>query len=154
MRHVLFVIALTLGACSAGAQANGPEAERKALAALRELEAVVKVDEARPGKPVVAVHFPPNFGKVTDDHLAHLKAFPHLRSVAIPNKPFVTDAGLANLAELDQLEEVVLNGTSVTAEAVLRFLKGRTRMRLLSLMKVLLRDDALAALKHLTELRE
>src|SRR5262245_19471459 len=148
MRHVLFVIALTLGACSAGAQANGPEAERKALAALRELEPVVKVDEAKPGKPVVAVHFRPNFGRVTDDHLAHLKVFPHLRSVEIPNKPFVTDDGQAHLAGLCELEEVVLNGTGVTAEAVRRFLNGRTRLRRLSLMKVPLGDDDLAALKH------
>src|SRR5262245_9422509 len=127
MRGVFIATAVALGGCGVGARVNDPEAERKALAALRELEAIAKVDAARPGKPVVAVHFPPNFGKVTDEHLAHLKAFPHLRSVAIPNKPFVTDAGLANLAELNQLEEVVLNGTSVTAEAVLRFLNADFR---------------------------
>src|SRR5262245_40696861 len=106
MRRVLFATLAASAACGADARGHDPEAERKALAALREAGAVVKVDEDKPGKPVVAVHFAPNFGKVTDDQLSHLRAFPQLRSVQIPNKPFVTDAGLAHLAELDQLEEV------------------------------------------------
>src|SRR5262245_22702183 len=122
MRKVPFAIIVALGAYGLGVRADEPEAQPRALAALLELKPVVKVDEDKPGKPVVAVHFLPNFGKVTDDHLAHLKAFPHLRSVEIPNKPFVTDVGLAHLAELKELEEVVLNGTGVTAEAVVRFL--------------------------------
>ena len=37
--------AVALGACGAGARAGDPDAERKALAALRELDAVAKVDE-------------------------------------------------------------------------------------------------------------
>src|SRR5262245_4600398 len=122
MYRVLTLCAIATGACDLGARASDPDAERKALAALSETGAVIKLDDAATGKVVVAVHFPPNFGKVTDDHLAHLKAFPHLRSVEIPNKPFVTDVGLAHLAELKELEEVVLNGTGVTAEAVVRFL--------------------------------
>src|SRR5262245_22608460 len=122
MRGVLFLSVVAINACAVGARADDREAERTAIEALRELKPVVKVDETKPGQPVVAVHFLPNFGKVTDDHLAHLKAFAHLRSVEIPNKPFVTDAGLAHLAELEELEEVVLNGTGVTAEAVVRFL--------------------------------
>jgi endonuclease YncB( thermonuclease family) len=136
------------------ARAEDPAVVRQALAALRDLEPTVRVDETLPGKPVVAMHFLPNFGRVTDDHLAHLRAFPHLRSVAIPNKPFVTDAGIVHLADLDQLEDVVLNGTAVTAEAAVRLLKGRTRMLRLSLMNVPLGDDDLAALGHLTELRD
>jgi endonuclease YncB( thermonuclease family) len=136
------------------ALAEDPDAARKSLEALRELEPVVKLDEGRPGKPVVAIHFLPNFGKVTDEHLAHLKAFPHLRSVEIPNKKLVTDAGLAHLAELDQLDELVLNGTAVSAEAIVQFLRGRTRLVRLVLAQVPLRDQDLSALVHLTELRD
>jgi hypothetical protein len=154
MGRVLFAVVAIFGTCDATVRADEPVAARKALAALRELEPVVKVDEAKPDKPVVAVHFLPNFGKVTDDHLAHLKAFPHLRSVEVANKPFVTDAGLAHLAALDQLEGLVLNGTGVTAEAVVRFLKGRTKLHRLHLARVPLRDDDLTALKELTELRD
>src|SRR5262245_12827331 len=142
MRPKHLLIALALSACVVGVRADDREA--KALDVLRVLEPVIKVDETRPGKPVVAVYFAPNFGKVPHDHLAHLKASPQLRSVHIPNKPFVTDAGLAHLAGLDQLDDVVLNGTAVTAEAVLRFLKDRPKMQSLSLMKVPLRDDDLA----------
>src|SRR5262245_6318353 len=154
MGRVLFAVFAVLGLCDATMRADEPVAARKALAALRELEPVVKVDDARPDKPVVAVHFLPNFGKVTDDHLAHLKAFPHVRSVEVANKPFVTDAGLAHLAELGQLEELVLNGTGVTAEAVVRFLKGRTRLHRLHLTGVPLQDNDLTALQELTELRD
>src|SRR5262245_15890470 len=154
MCRVLLAVVTVVSVCDATVRADEPAAASRALAALRELEPVVKLDETRPDKPIVAVHFRPNFGKVTDDHLMHLKAFPHLRSVEVANKRFVTDVGLAHLAELSQLEELVLNGTGVTAEAVVRFLKGRTKLRRLHLARVPLRDDDLTALKELTELRE
>ena len=58
---------------------------------------------------------------MTDDDLVHLKAFPHLRCVELPNKSRITDAGLAHLAALDELEELDLNGTGVSADGVVRF---------------------------------
>src|SRR5205085_891007 len=146
---VLFLIALTLAAHFHIARAADPQAERVALAALAELKPIVKRDNSLPDKPVVAVHFLPNFGKVTDEHLAQLAAFPQLRSVEIANKRFVTDAGLEHLAGLEQLDELVLNGTAVTAKSLVRFLKGRDRLQRLSVMDVPLADDDLAALAHL-----
>jgi hypothetical protein len=101
---------------------------------------------------VVSIQFRPNAGKVSDDDLVHLKAFPTLRCVELPNKSQITDAGLAHLAGLDQLEELNLNGTKVSAAGVLRFVKGRTKLQRLELMKVPLRDDDLAHLKELTGL--
>jgi hypothetical protein len=153
MSKLAFASAVLLGACGLGVWADDPEPQRRALAALREANPIVKVDQDRPEKPVVSIQFRPNAGKVTDDDLVYLKAFPRLRCVEFPNKPGVTDVGLAHLAALDQLEELNLNGTKVSAEAVLRFVKGRTKLKRLELMKVPLRDDDLANLKHLTGLR-
>jgi hypothetical protein len=136
-----------------GARAADPEAQGEALAALREIEPVVTFDETRPGKPVVGIQFRPNFGKVTDDDLVHLKAFPHLRAVDLTNKQWVTDAGLAHLAGLTELDDLRLNGTKVTAAAVVRFAKDRTKLQRLELRRVPLRDDDLIGLKGLTELR-
>jgi len=152
MGKVLLATVAVLGAYAVTARANDPEAVRKALAALRDADPLVKVDEAKPGKPVVAVHFRPNYGKVRDDDLVRLKAFPNLRSVELPNKQFVTDAGLAHLAAHNQLEELCLNGTKVSAAGVVRFVKGRTNLQRLELSGVPLRDDDLASLKDLTEL--
>jgi Leucine-rich repeat (LRR) protein len=137
--------------CGAGLRAD--DAQRRALAALRELDPIVKVAQTEPCKPVVSIQFRPNAGNVTDDHLVHLKAFPALRCVELPNKSKVTDAGLTHLAALDQLDELNLNGTKVSAAGVVSFVKGRKRLRRLELTDVPLRDDDLAALKELTELR-
>jgi hypothetical protein len=139
--------------CGAGLRGDDADAQRRALAALRELDPIIKVDETEPGKPVVSIQFRPNAGTVTDDHLVHLKAFPGLRCMELPNKSKVTDAGLMHLAALDQLDELNLNGTKVSAEGIVSFVKGRTRLRRLELMDIPLRDDDLAALKELTDLR-
>ena len=144
---------LLMAWCGVGLRADDADAQRRALAALRELDPIVKVDETEPGKPVVSIQFRPNAGAVTDDHLVHLKALPCLRCVELPNKSKVTDAGLTHLAALDQLEQLNLNGTKVSAAGVVSFVKGRTRLRRLELMGVPLRDDDLAALKELTDLR-
>jgi hypothetical protein len=137
--------------CGAGLRAD--DAQRQALAALRELDPIIKVDETEPGKPVASIQFRPNAGTVTDDDLVHLKPFPGLRCVELPNKSKVTDAGLKHLAGLDQLDELNLNGTKVSAAAVVSFVKGRARLRRLELAGVPLRDDDLPALKELTDLR-
>jgi endonuclease YncB( thermonuclease family) len=129
------------------------ESERRALAALQAFNPVVKVDETRPGQPVVAVQFRPNVPeKAADADLAHLGRFPHLRVVELSSQP-ITDAGLAHLAGLPQLEELNLNWTRVTAAGVIQLVKGRTKLVRLELGGVKLRDDDLAELKSLTDLR-
>jgi hypothetical protein len=128
------------------------ESERKVLDALRELDPIIKRDDAQPEKPVVAVQFRPNYGKVTDNDLAHLKALPCLRLVDVTNKQWVTDAGLAHLESLTELEDLRLNGAKVTPAAVVRFVKGRTKLKRLELRRVPLGDDDLAELKALTNL--
>jgi endonuclease YncB( thermonuclease family) len=135
------------------AEAADSEAKDKALASIRKFDPILTVDETRPGKPVVAIQFRANAGKVTDDDLVHLKQFPELRSVDIPSKPLVTDAGLEHLVGLTQLEVLNLNWTKVTPEGVVRLVKDRTKLQGLELSGVKFRDDDLIDLKRLTELR-
>jgi hypothetical protein len=149
----LFACVILIVWCRVGLRADDADFQRRALAALREFDPIVKVDQTKPGKPVVSIKFRPNAGAVSDSELVHLRAFPGLRCVEFPNKSKVTDAGLAHLVALDQLDELNLNGTKVSASGVLGFVKGRTQLRRLELMGVPLRDDDLASLTELTDLR-
>jgi hypothetical protein len=130
-----------------------PKAEHEALSALTVFEPIVTFDETKPGRPVEGIQFRANIGKVSDDDLRHLKQFPHLRSLDIPSKPLVTDAGLEHLAELTQLKELSLNWTKVTPAGAVRFVKDRTRLQRLELAGVKLDDEDLVELKGLTNLR-
>jgi WD40 repeat protein len=124
----------------------------KALAALREFDAIVRVDEKIPDRPIVAVEFRPNvMKKPNDGHLALLENFPHLRSVGFSSNP-ITDAGLEHLGRLTELEEVNLNWSKVTPAGVLRLIKDRKKLRRLELSGVDLHDEDLTALQPLTSL--
>jgi hypothetical protein len=129
------------------------ESERAPLAALQRFEPIVTLDQARPGKPVIAVQFRANTGQVTDDDLVHLKSFYTLRSLDLPSKPMVTDAGLEHLAGLTQLDELNVNWTHVTAAGVVRLVKGRRMMRRLEVAGVKFGDDDLATLRGLPYLQ-
>src|SRR5262245_27772972 len=145
---VAVILAFTAANCAAD-----PEAERRALEALREADPIVKCDETKPDKPVVSIRFRPNYGPISDNDLIQLKAFPKLRELHILNKPKVTDEGLAHLSGLEHLEVLCVNYTKVSAAGAVKFVKDRTRLRHLELSGVPLGDDDLAALKKLTELR-
>jgi endonuclease YncB( thermonuclease family) len=123
----------------------------KALNALRELHAVVRVDLAQPGQPVVATSLRPNAGKETDGDLALLAVFPHLMSVSARSRT-ITDAGLKHLDHLTELEELDLDWTKVSAASVLGMIKDRKRLRRLGLSGVDFRDEHVAGLQDLTEL--
>ena len=79
--------------------------------------------------------------------------FPKLRTVELPNELGGTDAGLAHLVALERLEAFNLNGTKVTAAGIVRFVEGRTKLQRPELTDVPLRDDDLANLQQLTDLR-
>jgi endonuclease YncB( thermonuclease family)/Leucine-rich repeat (LRR) protein len=128
--------------------------QRLALAALSGADPLVKLDLTRPGRPVVALHFRPNYGPMRDEDLAHLAAFPRLKSVELPNKSRITDAGLAHLAALRELEEIDLNGTKVTPAAVVRLIQSRTGLKRLGLTGIPFRDNDLAELSNLVNLEE
>jgi hypothetical protein len=67
MGKLPFANVVLLAACGAGVRADDAETQRRALAALREADPIVKVDEAKLEKPVVSIQFRPNYGKVSDD---------------------------------------------------------------------------------------
>ena len=54
---------------------------------------------------------------------------------------------------LERFEAFNLNGAKVTAAGIVRFVENRTKLQRLELTDVPLRDDDLASLKHLTDLR-
>jgi endonuclease YncB( thermonuclease family) len=129
--------------------------QRAALDALRRFNPIVTHDESKPGRPVIAIQFRPNTTeKAGDDDLARLKAFPNLRSLDVPSAPKVTDAGLRHLAGLNRLVELNVNWTGVTAEGVVRLVKGRLLMERLEIGGVPFRDEDLAAMRGIPDLRE
>jgi endonuclease YncB( thermonuclease family) len=135
-------------------EAGETEPQRKAVAALQRLEPAITYDESKPGRPVIAVRFPPNtLAKVTDDDLLHLKAFSNLRSLDVPSSPKITDAGLEHLAGLRPLVELNVNWTRVSAAGVVGLVRGRRMMQRLEVAGVNVRDDDLAMLKGLPNLQ-
>jgi hypothetical protein len=71
----------------------------------------VECDANDPEKPVVGIVLQGT--GITDDDLAHLRAFPQLRRLDLSNTR-ITDAGLLYLADMDQLQSLNLTGTRVT----------------------------------------
>src|SRR5262249_49224409 len=131
----------------------GTESERAPLAALQKFNPIVKHDETRPGRPVIAIQFRPNTPeKVTDQDLAQLKWFLNLRSLDLPSAPKVTDAGLKHRAGLKGLVELSLNWTGVTAEGVVNLVKGRLMMERLEIAGVPFRDEDLATMRGVPDL--
>jgi endonuclease YncB( thermonuclease family) len=126
----------------------------EALRALARFEPVVQYDESRPGRTVVAIQFHPNTSeKPGDDDLARLKVFTNLRSLDLPSASKVTDAGLKHLAGLKGLVELNVNWTGVTAEGVVRLVSGRLGMDRLEISGVPFRDEDLAAMRGIPDLR-
>ena len=76
-----------------------------------------------------------------------------MRTVELPNELSVTDAGPAHLVARERFEALNLNGTKATAAGIVRFEKGRTKWQRLELTDVPLRNDDLAILQRLTDLR-
>jgi hypothetical protein len=153
MRRRSATNALIFLSCAFAARADDPDAQRRALAALKDADPIVTFDESQPNGPVVGLQFRPNYGPVTDNDLKRLQALPQLRCIELPNKSRITDAGLAHLDSLERIEELNLSRTGVTAAAVVRFVQGRTRLWRLELSGVPLTDDDLGCLSHLTNLR-
>src|SRR5262249_31293632 len=96
------------------------EAEDRAVAAIKKLGGTIKRDTGKQGKPVVQVDLENK--KVTDAGLADLKAMRQLQTLRLGRTP-VTDAGLAHLKGMQHLRELTLFNTEVT-DAGLVHLKG------------------------------
>jgi WD40 repeat protein len=128
------------------------EAERKAFVALAEFRPAVKLDVTRPEKNVVAIEFTRNARELTDDDVRRLQGFSRLRSVDLRTTS-ITDAGLKHLESLPDLVGLALDWTKVSPAAIVRLVKGRAGLLHLSLSGVPFKDNDLAELEGLTELR-
>ncbi len=122
MNRIIFPL-LTLGLSLApildwGAEPNADQA--KAIAEIEKLGGKVTVDEKSPGKPVIGVDL--EFTKVTDAGLARIKDLPQLQSLNLSGTK-VTDVGLEHLKGLTRLQTLYLWGTHVT-DAEMEHLKG------------------------------
>lgn len=113
-RSGVFLLALAMGLCGAGRVA-ADEAEDRAVAAVEKLGGHVTRDEAKPGRPVVAVSFTGGFGlsEATDLHLKELAPFKELATLDLSNTK-VTNAGLRELAQFTKLTSLSLLSTKVT----------------------------------------
>ena len=85
---------------------------------------------------------------ITDDDLATLRSFPRLTSAAIDDAPNVTDAGLAQMATLGELEVLHLDCPQVT-DAGLVHLKGLPKLWNATLKSNHITDAGLVHLKDL-----
>ena len=90
---------------------------------------------------------------MADADLACLTHFPHLRKLTVAvNDPRITDAGLASIQGLTQLQQLTLMEPNVT-DAGLVFLNGLTQLQRLALRTPKITDAGLVNLKGLTQLQ-
>lgn len=90
---------------------------------------------------------------VTDAGMVHLAELKSLRYLDLSHNRALTDEGLAQLAGLTGLEELVLKATHVT-DSGLAYLRGLTALRKLNLSFTEVSDAGLVHLAGLTHLHE
>jgi hypothetical protein len=133
-------------------RAEEPTAVRAAREAWREAAPIIEVDEALADRPVVAVRFRPNDGRVTDDRLVHLKTFPEVQIGELTNKQPV-DPRETGLKDLPELEDLDLDRTLIT-DAGLEYLKPLRKLRHLQFAHTRITDIGLPKLGGLPALRD
>lgn len=125
-------------------------ARMKAIAALTKIGAYVEIDRAQPGHKVKRVFF--NGAKFKNDDLIHLKAFPEIKKISIWSSN-VTDAGLAHMKDLKNLEYLSLLRSSKINGSGLKHLKGMKKLASLYLWSTSTTDNGLAHVKSFSRLK-
>ncbi|MBA4066736.1 MAG: hypothetical protein C0501_24125 [Isosphaera sp.] len=142
---LLVVVALHVAVARA---AEPTEAE--AVAALEKLGA--KINGANPKnaaiRPVTGVLFPRKGCDVTDDDLAHLKAFKKIEYVYIIDQKRVTGGGLKHLSGLKTLRTIDLHYTPIESKHLVH-LEDMTWLHKLGLWSTKVDDDGIPHLKGL-----
>src|SRR5262245_10645560 len=95
--------------------------EAAAVAALEKLDARIRRDATKPGKPVVGVSLA--FDRVQDDDLKLLKELSELATLDLSGNEDLTDAGLKHLKALQRLTKLDLMFVPIT-DAGVRELKA------------------------------
>jgi hypothetical protein len=170
------LILITVLSIWLGVKVNQARRQKEAVAALRELGALVRYEHQKldskpnaydtekdlsvPGwlrdlagddffQTVVHVHF---LRPVTDEDLIHLAALPRIeRLVLTDNQKDVTDAGLAHLPRPDRLVHFVAYGTSL-GDDFIRRLADSDRLEMFGLFGGRVTDDGLRSLGALPRL--
>lgn len=120
-------------------------AQRAALAALMERGGILlRLDEQRPGQPLVAVDFA-SHPEFQDDWLKQLLPFTELTTVGLAGTA-LTDAGVVQLTKLPKLAQLNLSGTAVT-DAGLTKLAGCKQLRRLTVDGAGVTPAGIAALR-------
>ena len=128
--------------------ADLPEPQRRAIAAIEKLGGLASRDERLRGKPVTDIRF---YREIGDSDLEQAKAFPLLRSLSLPSGN-ITDAGMAQIGALTQLESLAICRSSIT-DAGLVHLQGMPQLKRLSVRDVPITDAGAKHLKPLAHLQ-
>jgi len=125
-----------------------PSAEQgKAIAALKELGAIVKTQDKALGQPLVSV----SLAKVTEPHIVQLRVLTALLPIRLQLWEWeITDADVKLLSRLTDLQSLELVHTRVT-DVGLSYLRGLTRLRELELFVCYSITDA--GMRQVSELR-
>jgi WD40 repeat protein len=123
-----------------------PEAERKAVTAVGRSGGTVETAEGH----VIRARF--LNARVADADLARLKDFPHLQRLELLGCP-VTDAGLAHVAGLKDLRELIVGRSLKVTDAGLEHLKGPSRLERLDVPSSGVTGAGLRHLRGLSRLR-
>lgn len=155
-RHVaLFVGILAATANAAGHdkdfKRNEPNRAVSIIPPFEELGAVVRLDETKPGKPVVDVSLFGSMGTatrpLTDAGLVHLKRFTKLQTLLMLECPTITDDGLVHLKGLTKLKSLYILICPKITDDGLSHLKGLTNLRFLVLINTKVSDAGVKKLK-------
>jgi hypothetical protein len=142
-------VALALAACVGAGRAD----EDHAVQALQQLGAIIKRDETRPSRPVVAVGFGVPWIP-TDTEFELVMGIADLERLGISaTQTKGMDAKLKELKDLKDLEVLDLWATDVT-DAGLKELKGMEHLRTLNLCATKVTGASLKDLKELKNLRK
>jgi len=131
-----------------GSTAEPTTEQARVIALIEKVGGKVFRDETSPGKPVILVSLVAS--NVTDAELASLKGLTELQNLIL-NRTQITDAGLVNLKGLTHLHSLQLYNTRIT-DAGLAYLRGLNLLRVLLISNPKITDTGLAQLAGMTQL--
>jgi hypothetical protein len=140
------VVSLLLVVCGAPPIPVNAASEARAVAAVEKARGKAYRDNARPGKPVVAVVFTPH-SSVTDGVADVLRDVPYVTSLTL-RYATLTDKGAVNLRKLDRLRYLDLSDTRITDKGVVNLKDLPLLERLLSPARATLRGNAGRRMKY------